>query len=408
MNPVHHVHADKAKHSLRQPPNMARPPLKQPRRWKFYPAVNKKIQISKLAGRRVLRVGFVPLTDCAPFVVAQELGLFKRFGLHVRLSRELGWATVRDKIVHGELDAAHALAAMPLAATLGLGSAPVECLTALVLNLHGNAITLSADLWKRGVRDGHSLREAIRAARRDKVFTFGVVFPFSSHRQLLRKWLSAHGIDPERDVRLVVVPPPQLANNLKAGNLDGFCAGEPWNSVAVQSRTGWIAATSAELEPGHPEKVLMVRRQFAERHAAEHSALVAALKAACEYCDQPANFREIAGLLARPEYVGVLAATLLRGLAGGLDCGNGATRQVSDFFVFHRNDANEPSGDKTAWALQLVRASGLCADSSQLNFILGRRVFRPDLFQLAVKNFPETPNPFTPTFHDPESLLVSH
>ena len=333
----------------------------------------------------------MPLTDCAPLVMAQELGLFKKFGLSVQLSRELGWATVRDKIVHGELEAAHALAAMPLAATLGLGSAPVECLTALVLNLHGNAITLSADLWRRGVRDGHSLREAIRAARHEKIFTFGVVFPFSSHRQLLRKWLSAHGIDPDREVRTVVVPPPQLAANLKAGNLDGFCSGEPWNSVAVQSRAGWIAATSAELEPGHPEKVLMVRKQFAERNAAEHSALIAALKEACEFCDHPENRPEIATTLAQPEFVGVPAEILARALSGKLDCGNGITRQVGDFFVFHRNGANEPSGDKVAWALQLVRASGLCTEPASLNFALGRRVFRHDLFQLVTPSDADNP-----------------
>lgn len=367
--------------------------------------MNKKIQPAENARPLTLRVGFVPLTDCAPIVMAQELGLFEKFGLRVRLSRELGWATVRDKIVHGELEAAHALAAMPLAATLGLGSAPVDCLTALVLNLHGNAITLSADLWKRGVRDGNSLREAIRAARREKIFTLGVVFPFSSHRQLLRKWLSAHGIDPEREVRIVVVPPPQLAANLKAGNLDGFCSGEPWNSVAVQSRTGWIAATSAELEPGHPEKVLMVRKSFADRHPDEHAALICALKEAGEFCDHSANHPEIATTLARPEFVGVPAEILLRGLSGGLDCGNGTTRRVGDFFVFHHHDANEPSGDKVAWALELVRASGLCTDPAGLNFALGRRVFRHDLFQLAARTLSHNAIP-THQVNDQKNELV--
>jgi ABC-type nitrate/sulfonate/bicarbonate transport system substrate-binding protein len=156
----------------------------------------------------------------------------------VKLKRELGWATVRDKINYGELEAAHALAAMPVTTTLGLGSIPCDCLTALVLNLNGNAITLSNDLWKRGVRDGETLRAEIKRSPRAKVLTFGVVFPFSSHRHLLRKWLASHGIDPERDVRIVVVPPPQMAANLKAGHLDGFCVGEPWNSVTVQSRAG--------------------------------------------------------------------------------------------------------------------------------------------------------------------------
>ena len=326
--------------------------------------------------------------------MAERLGLFKKFGLRVQLSRELGWATVRDKVVHGELEAAHALAAMPLAATLGLGSVAADCLTALVLNLNGNAITLANDLWKRGVRDGNSLREAIRAARHEKIFTFGVVFSFSSHRYVLRKWLSAHGIDSDKDVRIVVVPPPQMAANLKAGNLDGFCSGEPWTSVAVQARAGWIVATSAELDPGHAEKVLMVRRDFAERRSDEHLALVAALLEACEFCDQAENHAEIAKTLARPEYVGVPAEILVRGLSGRLDCGQGRARVIEDFYAFHRHNANEPSGDKAAWALQLVRASGLCAEPANLNFSLGRRVYRADLHQQARKIVSETPTPF--------------
>lgn len=346
--------------------------------------MNKKSQPAKTAPQP-LRLGFVPLTDCAPLVMAQELGLFKKFGLRVQLSRELGWATVRDKIVHGELDAAHALAAMPLAATLGLGSVACECLTALVLNQHGNAITLSQELWKRGVRDGKTLREEIQRTRREKIFTFGIVFPFSSHRQLFRNWLSAHGIDPERDVRFVVVPPPQMVANLKAGHLDGFCVGEPWNSLAVSAKAGWIAATSVELDSGHPEKVLMVRSDFAAKRNSEHLALVAALREACEFCDQPENRARIAATLARPEFVGVPEEILKRALAGWLDCGNGVTRSIENLFVFHRDGANEPSGATTAWALQLVRASGLCPEPAKLNFAIGRRVYRTDLHEQAVQ-----------------------
>ncbi len=353
---------------------------------------------------RTLRLGFVPLTDCAPLVMADQLGLFKKFGLRVKLSRELGWATVRDKVVHGELEAAHAIAAMPLAATLGLGSIAVDCLTALVLNLNGNAITLSNDLWKRGVRDGHSLRTAIRDARREKIFTFGVVFPFSSHRHVLRQWLSVHGIDPDKDVRIVIVPPPQMAVNLKAGNLDGFCSGEPWNSVAVQARAGWVVAASAELDFGHAEKVLMVRRDFAEQCANEHLAMVAALMMACEFCAKPENHDEISRTLARPEYVGVSAEILLRGLSGRLDCGQAQTKLIKDFFVFHGDTVNEPSGDKAAWALQLIRASGLCPEPAALNFSLGRRIYRADLHQQARKIFPETTNLFT---HENENELIA-
>lgn len=337
-----------------------------------------------------LRLGFVPLADCAPFVIAHELGLFQKFGLEVSLSRELGWATVRDKVIHGELDAAHALAAMPVAATLGLGSIKCECLTGLVLNLHGNAITLSNELWRAGVRDAGSLRAEIIRLRHNKTLTFGVVSQFSSHHFLLRQWLMSAGVHPDRDVRIVVVPPPQMVANLKAEHLDGFCVGEPWNSVAVQSRVGWCVSTSAELAPEHPEKVLLVRRDFAEEKAEQHLALIAALLEACEFCDAPENREELVSILARPEYVNASPAALRHGFSGDFDYGHGQKKIVRDFSVFHRHDANEPSSKKAAWVLQLVRVSGQCPDPSVLNFALGRRIFRTDIFEKAVELFRQT------------------
>jgi ABC-type nitrate/sulfonate/bicarbonate transport system substrate-binding protein len=350
--------------------------------------VNYDTAIEKKGGASgKLRLGFVPLADCAPLVIAQELGFFQKYGLEVILSRELGWATVRDKVIHGELDAAHALAAMPVAATLGLGSINCDCLTALVLNLHGNAITLSNELWRAGVRDAATLRTEITRLRHSKMLTFGVVSQFSSHHFLLRQWLMGAGVNPDRDVRIVVVPPPQMVANLKAGHLDGFCVGEPWNSVAVQSRVGWCVSTSAELAPEHPEKVLMVRRDFAEEHEERHLALIAALLEACEFCDASENRDELVSILARPEYVNASPAALRHGFSGEFDFGHGQNKIVRDFSVFHRNDANEPSSRKAAWVMQLVRMSGQCPDPSLLNFALGRRIFRSDIFEKAVEFF---------------------
>jgi len=353
-----------------------------------------KEQTTRIGGE--LRIGFVPLADCAPIVMAHECGLFARYGVKVALSRELGWATIRDKIIYGELDAAHAVAGMPVAATLGLGSIRCECLTALVLNLHGNAITLSNELWRAGVRNGVTLREAIARARHERTITLGVVHPYSSHHFLLRDWLAASGIDPDRDVRIVVVPPPQVVANLKSGNLDGFCVGEPWNTVAVQARAGWCVAVSAELDPGHPEKVFMVRRAFAEKHSDQHLALVAALLEACAICDAPENRGRIVATLARPEYVNVSEDALRLGFEGQMDFGHGEIRAVPDFHVFHRGNANEPSGERAAWVLRRLRASGLCKEP--LNFNLGRRAFRADLHEaaLAVRSSKSTPHEIEP------------
>lgn len=347
--------------------------------------VIKTIQLAQQRINGAIRIGFLPLNDCAPLIMAAELGLFAARGLRVSLHQELGWATMRDKILYGELEAAHALAAMPLGATLGLGSIRCECVTGLILNLNGNAITLSEDLWNRGVRNGPTLRAEITNRRNDRVLTFGVVHRLSTHQYLLRKWLSFHGINPDRDIRMVVLPPSQMVTNLSSGNIDGFCVGEPWNSVAIEEGAGWCVETSLEIDSDHPEKVLMVRRDFAEKRASEHLLLLAALLDACEFCDNPANSERVAETLARPEYVDAPAATLLAGLTGRFHCGHGITRDLPDFVVFSRRGGNEPSAARAAWLLELVRATTACNEPSALNHVLGRRVYRADIFESALQ-----------------------
>lgn len=332
---------------------------------------------------KLLRVGFVPLTDCAPLVLARELGLFAKYDLNVQLRREVGWASIRDKIIFGELDAAHALATMPFAATFGLGSIPCECVTGLVLNLHGNAITLSTGLRQRGVHDVRTLREEIDRRRGKQTLTFGVVFPHSSHNFLLRHWLTSGGINPDQDVRIVVVPPPSMFANLKNGNLDGFCVGEPWNSMAVQAGIGWCVTTSAQLSPGHPEKVLMVRRDFTETHADEHLRLLAALLESCAYCDQPRNRDRIIDALAQPQYINATPASLRRGLAGSFDFGFGRVEELPDFNVFSRHNANEPSSEKAAWVVNHLLRTGAIQSRAVLQTAPAQRIFRTDLFDQA-------------------------
>ena len=350
------------------------------------------------SGRR-LKIGYVPLIDSAPFIVAQEKGFFARYGLSVELTREPGWATIRDKIIYGELDAAHAVAGMPFAATLGLGSIVCECVTGLVLNMHGNAITLSRELYDRGVRDARTLKQIIDRDRGEKTYTFGVTYPFSSHNFLLRQWLSSAKIDPDKDVHIVVVPPPQMFANLRAGNLDGFCVGEPWNSVAVRAGVGWCVTTSAELAPNHPEKVLMLRKEFAEQHAEEHQRLVAAMLEACDFCDQPDYREELVSLLSRNTYLNVPAQSLRQSLMTAFDCGYGKTKPVYDFHVFHRHSANEPSLDKAAWVINHIIHSGLAAQPDGIVRGTAAKVFRADLYEEAKKFFDEYRRPHSLTGH---------
>lgn len=334
----------------------------------------------------VLHVGFVALTDAAPFVVAEARGLFREHGLRVQLHREIGWATIRDKVIYGELDAAQAPAPMLWSAQLGINCPATDIATALVLNLHGNAITLSNALWEAGARDDSTLRAAARDRnRRRQPLTFGVVFPFSSHHLLLRSWLRGAGIDPDHDVRIVVVPPAQVFRNLVAGTIDGFCAGEPWNTLAIREGIGWCRMCSAVQDPGHLEKVLMVTRQFAETRSAEHAALAAALIAACSWCDEPQNREAVADLLSAANYLNTPARIIAPALVGRYDFGHQRIEHVPDFHVFHRGDANLPSVAK-ATAMQSALVEVGLLNAADANPDLPRRMFREDLYREIVNH----------------------
>ncbi|MDP3073121.1 MAG: CmpA/NrtA family ABC transporter substrate-binding protein [Opitutaceae bacterium] len=337
---------------------------------------------------RPLRVGFVALTDAAPFAVAQELGLFARHGVEVELRREIGWATIRDKIIYGELDAAHAPAPMLWSVQLGLGCPPCDALTALVLGLNGNAITLSRALWEAGVRDAASLGEHVRTRRAREPLTLGVVFPFSSHQLLLTDWLRSAGLDPAKDVRIVVVPPAQMFRNLAARTLDGFCAGEPWNSLAVREGAGWCPAWSAALQPGHVEKVLLVTRRFAETRATEHAALVRALAEAAAWCDEPQHRERLAELLAQAPYLNLPARVIAPALLGGFDCGHGRVEAVPDFHVFHRGEASVPAVEKARPLQRALGAAGLLPATAAKDPELPRRLFREDLHRTILSTHP--------------------
>jgi ABC-type nitrate/sulfonate/bicarbonate transport system substrate-binding protein len=335
---------------------------------------------------QVLKIGYTALTDSAPLIMAESLGLFTKYGLSVVLSREVGWATIRDKLIYGELDAAHAPAGLLAAVQCGLGCLQADCLTGLILSLNGNAITLSQRLWQEGVHTASTLHDYIRATGFRP--TLGIVYPHSSHRFLLREWLLAAKIDPLSDVRLVVVPPAQMHSNLKAGNLDGYCVGEPWNSLAVLSKQGWITATSAQLDPGHPEKVLMVRRDFADRCENEHLALIAALIEACRFCAAPRNRERLIETLADQNRIDAPVHAIAASFSGLFDFGNGRTEKTGGQHIFHAPGANEPSAAKAAWLLRKFKAPGAIDDPDSISASALCAAFRIDLYHKAASLAP--------------------
>ena len=329
-----------------------------------------------------IRLGFVPLVDCAPLVIAQEMGFFEARGLRIWLQREPGWATIRDKIVFGrELDGAHALAGLAFSAALGIGSVKRACVAGLCLNTNGNAITIAKDLWTAGVRDGDSLKCFIQE-RRARKFCFGVVHPFSSHNFMVRAWLKRAGLVPGRDVEIIVMPPEMMSHHLGANEFAGFCVGEPWNSVAIEEGKGVCVATSRELAADHPEKVLLVSETFAREREEEHLAIIGALMDACRFCDEPDNRKEVAKILSSDRYIGVPEPLLLRSLVGPFKCGDKLAIPADDFHRFSGDDVNRPSIEKANWLVSQMRYCGLIEGNG---LVPVGSIFREDIFKQATR-----------------------
>lgn len=345
-----------------------------------------RARLEVLRRKEPLRIGFLPVSDCAPLVYAAEAGLFEKFGLEVQLQREPSWAGLRDKVIGGDLDAAHAPATLPFLANLGLESDPCACVSGMVLSLQGNAITISRRLWDQGVRSAETLRERIYKDWGKRTYTFGVVFSYSPQELLLRRWLKSAGIAPELEVRIVSVPAEQMYPTLKLGYIDGYCVGEPWGSVAVQAGAGVCVATSAELAPSHPEKVLMVRQSFALGRAEEHERLLSALLESCAFCDVPENRPFLSELLAHPQYVNAPIECVQAGLAGPFDLGERRLQDSSGLTTFYHHQANEPTDDKARWIMEGLYE--LLQPTLFKNKALGhapvlKNIFRRDTFERA-------------------------
>ena len=325
-----------------------------------------------------LKLGIVPLIDAAPLVVAKERGFFAEVGLEVELSREASWASIRDKVAVGALDGAQMLAPLPLAMSLGLSALRVPMVAGMALSLGGNTITLANALWERmdpELAPAQALKAVVEADRAAGAppMTFATVYPFSPHSAELRLWLESAGIDPERDVRLIVVPPPQMIAHLSAGNISGYCVGEPWGSLAVRLGLGHVAATSRDIFDGRLEKVFAVTRDWADRHPATHLALLEALIGAARWCDE--NRCELAELLAQPQYINAPVDALMAPLLG--ECG-----LPKDLVVFHRGAANFPWRSQAMWYLEEMKRHGLVPADTDIRAIADT-VFHPDLYRMA-------------------------
>ncbi len=362
-----------------------------------------------------LKFGFIKLTDMAPLAIAYERGYFEDEGLYVTLEPQANWKVLLDRVISGELDGAHMLAGQPLGATIGFGT-QAHIITAFSMDLNGNGITVSNDVWKEMKKhvpmgaDGKpqhpikadALKPVVEKYRSEgKPFNMGMVFPVSTHNYELRYWLAAGGIHPGyysktditgqigADAFLSVTPPPQMPATLEAGTIYGYCVGEPWNQQAVFKGIGVPVVTDYEIWKNNPEKVFGVSNAWAEKNPKTHLAVVKALIRAAQWLDENdnANRPEAVEILARSEYVGADAEVIANSMTGTFEYEKGDKRPVPDFNVFYRYFATYPYYSDAIWYLTQMRRWGQIPEhkSDEWYYDVAKKVYRPDIYLEAAK-----------------------
>ena len=340
-----------------------------------------------------LRIGFIPLADAAALIVAADKGFAAAEGLDIELVREVSWSNVRDKLNIGLFDAAHLLAPVAIASSLGIGHVRVAIVAPFNLGLNGNAITVTPELFASlaGVAEGDLADPTVTARALARVvaerrsnglppLTFGMTFPFSTHNYHLRFWMAAGGVDPDEDVRLVVLPPPYMVESLANKHVDGFCVGAPWNSVAVDLGIGFILHFVSEILPRAAEKLLAVRGRWAEEKPDVLRRLVRAHGRAADFVEDLANREEVATMLAAPNRIGVALEVIRRTLDGRMKVAPDGTVRVNDrYLLVGRKDAARPDPAQAAWLYAQMVRWGQAPLSADL-LAKAKAVFRPDLY----------------------------
>lgn len=347
------------------------------------------------AERPDLNLGYMRLSDSAPIILAQELGMYRDYGLNVSLHREVSWANIRDKMIAGTFDACQMLAPMGMATTLGVAGIRAPIITGLVLSLNGNGITLSSSLWKqlqlnsKVVTYDSLLTARALKAEIDKTgnqLTFATVHNFSTHTLLLRQWLGLAGIDPDADTRIIVLPPEQMVDSLAQGVIDGFCVGEPWNSIAVEYGAGVLATTGVRLWNGAPEKVLAVMEDWHEKYPTTHLRLRLALMKACRWLADMNHREQVIEILSQPSYLDLPTEYLRPSLTGRLFHQRAQEHsEQTNFHVFDPENAGFPwRSDGDSMIEQITPLLGKDINQERACSLV-QRCFRTDLYREAAQ-----------------------
>ena len=341
---------------------------------------------------RTMRFGMIALTDCAPIVMAHELGYFKKFGIDSIVSKEASWAVIRDKLSIGDNQATHMLLGMPLASTMGLAGSPVKpMIVPWLLNRNGQAITLNNRLKQAGVKTPKDLKPlADKAKAAGEPLTFAMTFPPGTHAMWMRYWLASGGIHPDKDVTLITIPPAQMVANMRVDKMDGFCVGEPWNNRAIADGIGFTAVTTQQIWRDHPEKVCAFTEEFAQKNPKTVKAVLKALHLASVHLDNLDNRAKAAEVVARPSYINCPPEIILQRLLGNYDYGDGRKEQDKFYMTFSNRDCNYPQRAFGTWWLSQFRRWGMVKEAPDYQGVVNR-VLRPDIYLEAMKEINVTP-----------------
>jgi nitrate/nitrite transport system substrate-binding protein len=305
-----------------------------------------------------VKIGFIPLTDCASVVIASEMGFDKKYGIKITPSKEASWAAVRDKLVNGELDAAHVLYGLIYGVQMGIGGPKKDMAILMNLNNNGQAITISNQLNAKGVTDGASLKKLIDSEKRE--YTFAQTFPTGTHAMWLYYWLAANGIHPFNDVKTITVPPPQMVANMRVGNMDGYCVGEPWNARAIFDKIGFTAITTQDIWKDHPEKTLGTRLEFVQQNPNTARAMTAAVLDASKYIDTMSNRSKVAQIIAAKSYVNTEESVIEGRMKGEYENGLGKKWKDPNYMKFYSDGkVNFPYLSDGMWFLTQHKRWGL-------------------------------------------------
>jgi nitrate/nitrite transport system substrate-binding protein len=334
-----------------------------------------------------VRFGIIALTDCSSIVMAHELGYFKQFGIQSVISKEASWAVIRDKLTLGENQATHMLIGMPFASTMGLLGSPVKPMVIpWMLNRNGQAITLNNKLLQAGVKTPKDLKPiADKAKAAGDPLTFAMTFPPGTHAMWTRYWLASGGINPDKDINLIVIPPAQMVANMKIDKMDGFCVGEPWNARAIADKIGFTATTTQKMWKDHPEKVCAFTEEFATKNPKTVKAILKALHLSSIWIDKLENRPRMAEVVSQATYINCPPEIIIGRLLGKYDYGDGKQEQDPNYMIFSQRECNFPQKTFGLWWLSQFRRWGMVKAAPDYQGVVNK-VMRQDIYLDAMKD----------------------